>query len=103
MPQDVAELVAAAQEGDREAFDELVRITYAESYTLALRLMGNEEDARDVVQETYVKAFTALASFRGEASFSTWLTRIALNEAVSRLRRRKATSCGCCEFFIARP
>ena len=60
MPQDVADLVAAARDGDREAFDELVRATYAETYTLALRLTGNEEDARDVVQEAYLRAFRGL-------------------------------------------
>ena len=60
MPQDVAHLVTAARDGDREAFDELVRATYAETFTLALRLTGNEEDARDVVQEAYIRAFRGL-------------------------------------------
>ena len=73
MPQDVADLVAAARDGDREAFDELVRATYAETYTLALRLMGNEEDARDVVQDAYLRAYKGLKRFREEAQFSTWL------------------------------
>ena len=71
MPQDVAELVAAAKHGDREAFDELVRVTYADTYTLAYRLTGNEEDARDVVQEAYLRAFRGLRRFRGDAQFST--------------------------------
>src|SRR5690606_27837850 len=79
MPREVAELVAAAQDGDREAFDELVRATYAESYTLALRLTGNEEDARDVVQEAYLRAFRGLRRFRGDARFSTWMYRITAN------------------------
>jgi RNA polymerase sigma-70 factor (ECF subfamily) len=55
MPVEVADLVAAAQAGDREAFDELVRATYADTYTLAYRLTGDEEDARDVVQEAYLR------------------------------------------------
>jgi len=88
MPQDVAELVTAAQDGDREAFDELVRITYAESYTLALRLTGNEEDARDVVQEAYLRAFRGLRRFRGDARFSTWMYRITANCAATHLGKR---------------
>lgn len=83
MPQDVAELVAAAQDGDRAAFDELVRVTYADTYTLALRLMGNEEDARDVVQDAYLRAFRGLRRFRGEARFSTWMYRITANCAAT--------------------
>ena len=52
-------------DGDRAAFDELVRVTYADTYTLALRLTGNEEDARDVVQEAYLRAYRGLKRFRG--------------------------------------
>jgi RNA polymerase sigma-70 factor (ECF subfamily) len=88
MPHDVAELVARAQEGDREAFDELVRVTYAESYTLALRLMGNEEDARDVVQEAYLRAFRGIKRFRGDAQFPTWMYRITANCSATHLGRR---------------
>ncbi len=88
MPQDVAHLVAAARDGDRQAFDELVRVTYAETYTLALRLMGNEEDARDVVQEAYLRAFRGLKRFRGDAQFSTWMYRITANCASTHLTRR---------------
>ncbi len=88
MPQDVAELVAAARDGDRDAFDELVRVTYAESYTLALRLTGNEEDARDVVQEAYLRAFRGLRRFRGDARFSTWMYRITANCAATHLGKR---------------
>jgi RNA polymerase sigma-70 factor (ECF subfamily) len=83
MPQDVANLVTAARDGDREAFDELVRVTYAESFTLALRLTGNEEDARDVVQEAYIRAFRGLSRFRGDAQFSTWMYRITANCATT--------------------
>lgn len=88
MPQDVAQLVTAARDGDREAFDELVRVTYAESFTLALRLTGNEEDARDVVQEAYIRAFRGLSRFRGDAQFSTWMYRITANCANTHLVRR---------------
>jgi RNA polymerase sigma-70 factor, ECF subfamily len=88
MPQDVAELVALAKDGDRQAFDELVQATYAETYTLALRLTGNEEDARDVVQEAYLRAFRGLKRFRGDAQFSTWMYRITANAAATHTGRR---------------
>ena len=88
MPREVADLVAAAKDGDREAFEELVRVTYAETYTLALRLTGDEEDARDVVQEAYLRAFRGLKRFRGDAQFSTWMYRITANCAATQLGRR---------------
>lgn len=88
MPQSVASLIAAAQAGEREAFDELVRLTYADTYTLALRLTGNEEDARDVAQEAYFRAYRGLKRFRGDAQFSTWLYRITANCAATQLGRR---------------
>lgn len=88
MPVDVATLVAAAQAGDREAFDELVRATYADTYTLAYRLTGDEEDARDVVQESYLRAYRGLKRFRGEAAFTTWMYRITANCAATFLGKR---------------
>ena len=92
MPREVADVVAdavaAAKDGDREAFDELVRLTYADTYTLAHRLTGNEEDARDVVQEAYLRAYRGLQSFRGDAQFTTWLYRITANCAATHLGRR---------------
>jgi RNA polymerase sigma-70 factor, ECF subfamily len=89
MPDELAQLVAAARGGDRAAFEELVRATSAETYTLAFRLVGNEEDARDVVQETYLRAFKGIGKFRGDAQFSTWLYRITANCAATQLGRRK--------------
>ena len=88
MPLDQAELVAAAKGGDREAFDELVRQTYADAYTLAYRLTRNEEDARDVVQEAYLRAYRGLGRFRADARFSTWMYRIVANCASTALSRR---------------
>ena len=88
MPQDVADLVAAAKDGDRVAFDELVRLTYAATYTLAYRLTGDEDDARDVVQEAYLRAYRGLRRFRGDAQFSTWLYRITANCAATHMGRR---------------
>lgn len=86
-------LVDAAREGDRRAFDELVRLTYGDVYNLAVRLTGNEADASDVVQDTYVRAFRGLRRFRGDAAFSTWLYRIASNCASSFLTRRSRQRC----------
>lgn len=88
MPHEVAELVVAARDGDQSAFEELVRATYADTYTLAYRLTGDEEDARDVVQESYLRAYRGLGRFRGDAQFSTWLYRITANCASTHLGRR---------------
>ena len=85
---DIDELVQAAKAGDRAAFDELVRLTSADTYTLAYRLCGNEEDARDVVQDAYLRAFKGLARFRGDAQFSTWMYRITANCANTLLAKR---------------
>ena len=76
-------LVLAAREGDRQAFDELVRRTYVDTYTLALRLTADEEDARDVLQEAYLRAWKGLPRFRGDAQFSTWMYRITANTSYS--------------------
>lgn len=83
------ELVARAQAGGRAAFDELVRRTHADTYTLAYRLCGNEEDARDVVQDAYLRAFKGLKRFRGEAQFSTWMYRITANCANTLMAKRQ--------------
>ena len=88
---DETELIQAAQSGDREAFDELVRRTYTDLFTLAVRLTGNEEDARDVVQDAYLRAWRAIGRFRGDAALSTWLYRITANCASTHLSRRRRT------------
>jgi len=85
---ELADLVSRARAGDRSAFDDLVRATYAEAFTLATRLMGNEEDASDVVQDAYLRAFRAIGRFRGDARFTTWLYRIVANCAATALSRR---------------
>src|SRR5215510_11255789 len=82
-------LVGAAREGDRSAFEELVRRTYVDTYTLAMRLTADEEDARDVVQETYLRAWKGIRRFRGDAALSTWLYRITANASYSHVERRK--------------
>lgn len=82
-------LAGAARAGDRSAFDELVRRTHVDTYTLALRLTADEEDARDVVQESYLRAWRGLPDFRGDAAFSTWMYRITANTAYSVVKRRR--------------
>jgi RNA polymerase sigma-70 factor (ECF subfamily) len=88
MPVELADLVGAARNGDRTAFDELVKATYAGTYTLAYRLTGNEEDARDVVQDAYLRAYKGLRRFRGDARFTTWLYRITANCASTHMAKR---------------
>lgn len=81
-------LVAAARDGDQQAFGELVEATYRDTYTLALRLTGNPEDARDVTQEAYLRAHRGLADFRGDARFTTWMYRVTANCAATHLGKR---------------
>ena len=86
--EDLAALVAAAKGGDRQAFDRIVRATYPDTYALAFRLTANEEDAKDVVQDAYLRAYRGLKRFRGESSFTTWLYRITANCAATQLGKR---------------
>jgi RNA polymerase sigma-70 factor (ECF subfamily) len=88
MSDELVALVASAQRGDRAAFDDLVRATYADIYTLAYRLTGHEEDAKDVVQDAYLRAYRGLKRFRGDANFTTWLYRITANCSATHLGRR---------------
>jgi RNA polymerase sigma-70 factor (ECF subfamily) len=82
------ELIAACRTGDRQAFEEVVRLTYRQVYTQALRLVRDRQEAEDVAQEAYLRVFRGLAGFRGDAQFDTWLYRIVANSAMSHLRRR---------------
>ena len=86
---DIDETVNAAKSGDSRAFEAIVRATYSDTFALALRLVGNAEDARDVVQDTYLRAFRAISRFRGDAAVATWLFRITSNSANNLLRRRR--------------
>jgi RNA polymerase sigma-70 factor, ECF subfamily len=85
---DLKRLVDAARKGDPAALDELVRVTYTGTYTLAFRLTGNEDDARDVVQDAYLRAYRGLRRFRGDAQFTTWLYRITANCSANLLAKR---------------
>lgn len=79
----------ALRKKDKRAFAQLVDQNSDHIYRLALRLTGNSQDAEDVVQETFIKAFNNVESFEGRSKVSTWLYRIATNEALMLLRRRK--------------
>jgi RNA polymerase sigma-70 factor (ECF subfamily) len=83
-----AEVIEACQRGDPEAFEELVRLSQRDVYSLALRLTGNPDDAADVAQETYIRLLRSIKSFRGEAKFSTWLYRVTSSVAITSLRKR---------------
>ena len=84
-------LLRRAQKGDSAAFEEIVRAHEATVYHLALRQLGSREDAEDAAQEVFLKAYTALQSFRGESKLSVWLYRITSNVCVDMLRRRRET------------
>lgn len=83
------ELVALARKRDETAVSALIRRHNQRLFRVARGMVHDDHEAEDIVQETYVRAFTALDTFRGDAAFSTWLTRIALNEANGRLRRKR--------------
>ena len=84
--------VAAAQDGDDSAFARLVDQTYSDVFLLAARLTQNHDDALDVVQEVYLRAYRGLIDYRGEARFTTWLHRITVNCASTLLARRQRDS-----------
>ena len=86
---DESTLVAQAREGDTRAFGELVRRYEGKIFRLAQHVTQNREDAEDVLQETFLKAYEHLDQFKGDSKFYTWIVRIAVNQALMKLRRRK--------------
>lgn len=86
------ELLERARNRDEAAIRALIKTNNQRLFRAARAILRNDAEAEDVVQATYVKAFTALESFRGDSAFSTWLTRIALNEALGRKRRQRPTT-----------
>jgi RNA polymerase sigma-70 factor (ECF subfamily) len=92
-------LVAAAKLGDRPAFAELWERHSNTTFRLAYRITKSREDAEDVVQDAWMKAYTHLQTFNGKAKFSTWLTRIAINSALMILRRKRAHPESAMEFL----
>ena len=89
--QDDGVLIAAAKTGNARAFELLVERHERKIFSLAQRMTRNREDAEDVVQQSFQKAFIHLGKFEGESLFSTWLTRIAINEALMLLRRKRGS------------
>jgi RNA polymerase sigma-70 factor (ECF subfamily) len=85
------ELVALSIGGDVESFNQLVVRWERPIYALAYRVIGREEEARDVVQETFLRAFRGIGNFRGQAKFSSWVYRIALNLCRDWIRRERRT------------
>jgi RNA polymerase sigma-70 factor, ECF subfamily len=83
-------LVDRSRAGDASAFNELVERYERKIYRLAKHITQNDEDAEDVLQESFMKAYTHLDSFQGDSKFYTWLVRIAVNEALMKLRKRKS-------------
>jgi len=83
------ELVARSKTGDMDSFNQLVKRWERPIFALAYRTLGREEDARDVTQETFLRAFRALSGFKGDAKFSSWLYRIALNLCRDWMRKER--------------
>lgn len=83
-------LVDKAKQGDVEAFSSLIRKYERRVYRMARQITQNDEDAEDVLQDTFLKAYEHLGSFQGQSKFYTWLTRIAVNESLMKLRKRKS-------------
>jgi RNA polymerase sigma-70 factor (ECF subfamily) len=86
------ELVALATAGDADGFNQLVRRWERPIFALAYRMLGREDDARDVCQETFLRAFQGIKGFKGQAKFSSWLYRIALNLCRDWMRRERRSA-----------
>ncbi|MBZ5595495.1 MAG: sigma-70 family RNA polymerase sigma factor [Acidobacteriia bacterium] len=87
---DEAAVVAQARLGDEKAFTELLRRYEGKIFRLALHITQNREDAEDVLQEAFLKAYEHLDQFQGQSKFYTWIVRIAVNQALMKLRKRKS-------------
>jgi RNA polymerase sigma-70 factor (ECF subfamily) len=87
---DESALLAKAREGDLAAFNELVNAYSRKIFRLAKHITQSDEDAEDVLQETFLKAFEHLGDFQGQSKFYTWIVRIAVNESLMKLRKRKS-------------
>ncbi len=90
-PHPDVELVARAKAGDAAAFEQLIRQYERQIFRTAQHITQNREDAEDITQDVFFKAFQKLDQFQGNSKFSTWLVRIAVNESLMRLRKRKTS------------
>ena len=91
LTRDEGQLVSEAKAGNYSAFEELVNRYEKKIYRLGMNITGNREDAEDVLQDAFLKAFQHLPDFREDSRFYTWITRIAVNEALMKLRKRKSS------------
>jgi RNA polymerase sigma-70 factor, ECF subfamily len=87
-----AELVLAAQEGSKEAFEELRKLHCKRLYATVISMTRSREDTEDVLQDTFFRAYVALKTFEGRSKFGSWLTRIAINSALMTMRKRRRRS-----------
>lgn len=85
------ELIQKCKEGDIDSFELLIESYQQRVYNIALRMLGNKEDASDIAQEVFIKIYKSIAGFKEEASLSTWIYRIATNVCLDELRKRKKT------------
>jgi RNA polymerase sigma-70 factor (ECF subfamily) len=83
------ELIERCRAGEREAFYKIYKLYAKAMYNVAFRITGNEDDAEDVLQESFISAFKNLHSFRADASFGSWLKKIVVNKAINILQKRK--------------
>lgn len=88
-PEEESSLVARARTGDLEAYDDLIKRYQERIYATIYHMTSNHEDANDLAQESFLKAYQALKSFKGGSSFYTWLYRIAVNKTINFLKQRK--------------
>ena len=88
-PEHESALVARARQGDLQAYDELIKRYQERIYATIYHMTSNHEDANDLAQESFIKAYSALKSFKGGSSFYTWLYRIAVNKTINFLKQRK--------------
>ncbi len=95
-----SELVEQARQGDFDAFEVLVNASEGKVYGHLLRLVGNPDDARELLQETYLSAYRHLKTFKGDSAFSTWVYRIATNHAFMRLRKKNPETVGLDEITV---
>jgi RNA polymerase sigma-70 factor (ECF subfamily) len=91
-PADETRLVERARQGNLDAFTDLVNRYEGKIFRLTQHITGNREDAEDALQETFLKAYSRLDQFHGDSRFYTWLVRIAVNESLMKLRKRKSTA-----------
>ncbi|MFC2096179.1 RNA polymerase sigma factor [Bacteroidota bacterium] len=84
-----AKLIDASRKGDQQAMYKLYKLYVQAMYNISARMVANQYDAEDIIQESFIKAFNNLGSFRGESSFGSWLKRIVINQSITFLKSKK--------------